>query len=192
MKTWRSDKLILFHAPKTAGTSVLTFLTDNLGSISAPLEIAHATYLEGKRFINKDSNCFTIIRNPYERAVSYYFWFRSNAIDKFYPNKRYAALMSFEDWIINRYNTDTIPQEFFHGPEVVVIKQENLIQDLDKFLNERLNLNLDLNKLPHMYKTNHRHYSNYITEVTEKIIYNKECYIFDSGFYDRIFFNGRH
>jgi hypothetical protein len=153
----------------------------------------HLTLQDGSHLIKKDYNCFTIIRNPYERAVSYYHWFRetsifkgSKNIDNTYLFKQYALDMTFEEWVVRRYSMDTIAQEEYIGESVLILKQESLKEDIKTILNPKFNLNLNPNKLLTLYKSNHGKFEDYIDKELETIIFLKEQYIFNNNFYSRL------
>jgi hypothetical protein len=186
MRIWHEPKLVLFHTPKTAGTSVFTMLDKNYEFSKPVLGDPHVLFVKGKQYIPEGYTCFTIFRNPYERAISYYFWFKKTSNSQRFPFKKFAARMEFNEWVRDRYRIDTLKQEDYYGPNVHVIKHENLKMDLHAFLNEKLNLGIDLELMPVIYKTKHRKAAEYMNKQSEEIIYQREKWIFDNGFYERL------
>lgn len=71
MSYWPKQKrvlnpLLFIHIPKCAGTSILYWMKSVYGKI---YEQGHAPY---KDLMHLDLQSFTIIRNPYDRALSFY------------------------------------------------------------------------------------------------------------------------
>jgi hypothetical protein len=98
-------KLIFIHIPKCAGISIwhaleLTSTEDNLISFTFPiLQHLLPKQLKGKYIDNEtwDSYTkFTIIRNPYDRIISDYFWMKGN------PEAKALATGTFDDFLTLR------------------------------------------------------------------------------------------
>merc|ERR1711998_99400 len=76
-----NDKLLFIHIPKCAGTSVenhLGLIKKNAGyGIIANKAQQHRTYEEYQKDLKQTMNnltSFTIVRNPYDRCISEYYW----------------------------------------------------------------------------------------------------------------------
>ena len=106
---------------------------------------------------------FCVIRNPYDKMVSNYFFSKSKLSFKKYCKK--SKCLNINRYTINGKNQCNI-----------FIRFENLREDIInicKFLDIQ---DYDINDLP-KYKSQHRtekkHYSHYYDEETKKIVYNK-------------------
>ena len=159
-------KTIFIHIPKNAGTSIEKYFGN--GSVRIQPN-KHADIHEIKRkFKNSYNNYrkFTIIRNPYDKMVSWYFYLKRNLGNH--------NVVEFSDWIKD-------PSKFWHANDpisflkpqcewiddtVEIIKFENLNKALNKFFNKEINL-------PITNKSNHKHYLEYYNKESLDIIYNK-------------------
>lgn len=190
MRYWEDQKLTFFHVPKVAGTSVSTLLDDHFGRHKMP-NGPHLTIRDANnnQLRPKGHSEFAIIRNPYERAVSYYEWFKTDPNDRFYPEKAHVVGRSFEEWVRDRYLQDTAAQEEFIDENITILKIESLNEDLDNYFNNKLNLSVNVGALKHIYKTRHVPFIKHpdVAEI-EHIIYEKESWVFKRGFYERLRF----
>ena len=120
---------------------------------------------------------FTIIRNPWDRAVSaYHFLFKTKKETNFqsYIDK---GFISFEEFIKNLKNVK-VPELWFDGQTNqcewfrsgidLIIKYENLHQDF-KIIQKLLN---NYTPLPHHHKSEHDNYRTYYNDETKNIIAN--------------------
>jgi len=160
-------KSIFVHIPKNAGTSIETFFANNSFRIQPN---KHADIFEIKRkFKNSYNNYrkFTIIRNPYDKMVSWYFYLKRNLGENY-------NIVKFNEWIKNPsklwHIEDPIsylkPQHEWVDETVEILKFENLNKELSKFFDKEI-------KLPIINKSNHKHYLNYYNKESLDIIYNK-------------------
>ena len=159
-------KSIFIHIPKNAGTSIEKYF----GNGSVRIQPSkHADIHEIKRKFTNSYNKykkFTIIRNPYDKMVSWYFYLKRNLGD--------YSIIEFNDWIKD-------PSKFWHANDpisflkpqcdwiddtVVVIKYENLDKELNKFFGKKINL-------PVTNKSDHNHFSDYYNKDSSDIIYNR-------------------
>ena len=163
-------KTIFIHIPKNAGTSISTYFGPVKHTKGEQIASKHDTIKEIKsKFPAKYTNYkkFAIIRNPYDRMVSWYFYLNGKAkvrpIDTPPP---------FQQWIKN-------PMKFFFDPKrfldpqhtwiddtVSIVKYENLNKELNKFFGEKIDLSIVNN-------SNHEHYLSYYNEESLNIVYNK-------------------
>lgn len=143
-----TQSLLFVHNPKTAGTSLLRFLSDSLpGEIHqagvAELgthhphlaqAVEHAARVAG--FGGRESRILAVARRPLDREQSMYLYFRkvlavSPTLDIDLPDERMrhavakAAVLSFADWI--RWQADTFghcdlwqSQLYYSGPAGLV------------------------------------------------------------------------
>jgi hypothetical protein len=160
-------KTIFIHIPKNAGTSIETLFANSSFRIQPN---KHANIHEIKKKFPKlyDSHRkFTIVRNPYDKMVSWYFYLKRKVGEK-------HKVVEFNDWIKD-------PQLFWHADDpihfldpqhtwiddtVKVIKFENLNEELNEFFKEDI-------KLPITNKSNHDHYSTYYNRKSLDIIYDR-------------------
>ena len=160
-------KAIFIHIPKNAGTSIEEYF----GNESVRIQPSkHADIYEIKtKFKNSYNNYrkFTIIRNPYDKMVSWYFYLKRNLGENY-------NVIEFNKWIKD-------PSKFWHIDDpisflkpqcdwidktVSIIKYENLNEELDNFFKEKIDL-------PIVNKSNHDHYLTYYNKQSLDIIYNK-------------------
>ena len=159
-------KTIFIHIPKNAGTSIEEYFGNESVRIQPN---KHADIYEIKRkFKNSYNNYrkFTIIRNPYDKMVSWYFYLKRNLGDH--------NVIEFNEWIKD-------PSKFWHANDpasylksqhewiddtVVLIKYENLDEELNQFFNEEIDL-------PVINKSNHDHYLKYYNNKSLNVIYNR-------------------
>ena len=160
-------KTIFIHIPKNAGTSIETLFANDSFRIQPN---KHADIFEiKKKFKNSYNNYkkFTIIRNPYDKMVSWYFYLKRNL------GKNYKVI-EFNEWIKDPskfwHTDDPIsfldPQHTWIDETVSIIKYENLNKELNKFFKEKIDL-------PVTNKSNHEYYLNYYNEESLNIIYDR-------------------
>tara|TARA_R110002020_G_scaffold50211_1_gene142102 strand:- start:1210 stop:1746 length:537 start_codon:yes stop_codon:yes gene_type:complete len=159
-------KAIFIHIPKNAGTSIEEYFSNE--SVRIQPEKHADIYEIKKKFKNSYNNYkkFTIIRNPYDKMVSWYFYLKRNLGD--------YNVVEFNDWIKEPsrfwHANDPIsflkPQHEWINNTVEIIKFENLNKELNKFFNKQINL-------PITNKSNHKHYLEYYNTESLDIIYNR-------------------
>jgi hypothetical protein len=173
-------KCIFIHIPKTAGTSIEQFLKEkgknNIEYIGLRnnRSLQHLTAFELKRelgLIFKNYYKFSIVRNPYDRLLSEYYWTPLNIGYKAGKTKadfitHVSNIVKNKLYLNNIYNDHFIPQYMFlYGNNNnflidQVFKYENLDSTIN-FLKTKLNINDDLpflNKLnDKIIKTNWNH-----------------------------------
>lgn len=177
---------IFIHIPKTAGTSIKKVLKDNgYGYSLKPNRNArrifrnpgHFRIKHYKHFMNlypvgftfEDAFKFSVIRNPFERVVSYYYFIRqkNKAYKREYTDENFHSwfervLIGGEPDISNRpKNVDTLVPctHFLTEPINQILRFENLKED---FALLKKNLRLEI-ILPHENKIEHPCYKNHIT-----------------------------
>ncbi len=160
-------KSIFIHIPKNAGTSIETYFANESVRIQPD---KHADIYEvKKRFKNSYSNYrkFTIIRNPYDKMVSWYFYLKRNLGENY-------DIIDFNEWIKD-------PSKFWHADDpisylkpqhewiddtVEIIKFENIDKEIDEFFEEKIDLSIT-------NKSNHKHYLKYYNKKSLDTVYNK-------------------
>lgn len=122
---------------------------------------------------------FCVIRNPYDKMVSLYFWKNK---DKNISFKQFAFKNSCNNLNKHCIDSKSVCNYF--------IRFEHLEEDI-KTLCEKLEIkSYDLSLLPKhksMYRVNKQHWSHYYDEETKKIVYNNHKEEFELFGYDKLF-----
>ena len=164
-------KTIFIHIPKNAGTAVETYFGNSSFRIQ-PNKHDNIHEIK-KRFYNvyKNYKKFAIIRNPYDRTVSWYFYLKKNALKGI--SLEYDVI-PFEKWVEDPYKfwhfddppNFIDPQHIWVDETVTIIKYENLKKELNKFFGKEIDL-------PVVNKSNRKHYLNYYNKKSLNIIYDR-------------------
>ena len=96
------EKLIFIHIPKNAGTSITSYFSTQ--RINQPRK--HASIEEIKSGFPTEYEAykkFAIVRNPYDRMVSYFFYLKKN-------NNYYVRGINFKEW--SNYLINIIKERF--------------------------------------------------------------------------------
>lgn len=179
----KEHNLCFIHNPKTGGSSIQKWLLDNTDCIHWKL---HCSLTEAKQQFPDIKFSFAVVRNPWDWAVSSYFYEYKKidynlALIKDYPHlidkrkdkynvktqhkKKKFLDKGFEHWLLNGHIT---PQSKYLDVDYV-LKLENLHKDFELIQNM-----LNIHKpLPHINKTNKDNYNKYYTESTINYVYNK-------------------
>ena len=173
-------KTIFIHIPKNAGTSIETLFENRSFQIQPK---KHADINEIKKCfpeVYKSHRKFTIIRNPYDKMVSWYFYLKRNLGDDY-------DVIDFNEWIkdpLKLWHIDDPvcfldPQHVWVDETVEIIKYENLNKELNEFFGEEIDL-------PVINKSNHDHYSTYYNRESLDIVYNRHKEDFDEYNYKKL------
>jgi len=160
-------KTIFIHIPKNAGTSIENYFSNGAVRIQPN---KHADIYEIKRkFKNSYNNYrkFTIIRNPYDKMVSWYFYLKRNLGESY-------DVIDFNEWIKD-------PSKFWHADDPIsyLKPQHEWIDDtveIVEFENINDGLNLVFGKeinLPVTNKSNRGHYLDYYNNQSLETIYER-------------------
>lgn len=209
-----SNDFVFLHFPKTAGKSLTKYMIGawpdpirgyvsknqrgELADVMRPgvtfevtgghedmRKAARVLRDQGRR-IHDMKAVFVCIRNPYDIAVSTYFFMRET-----YPynlgSRRFQAAseQSFEEFWLG--DVDNMPQRWLtlNGRVLAnrrIIRYEHLLEDLDALSQE---FGFRESTLPHLNAGNRDHYSVYMTPRAEAAIFAKYRYLFDAGHYVR-------
>lgn len=201
MEYFEKQKIAFFHIPKTAGKSTRVFLQKNFGkeilynktdNIHEPL--SDKIEVMGEKLFN-DTTILTNIRNPYDNVVSYYTW-----INRWYFKKNYkknkkmlkaapwieeAVGIPFDDFIDWYVKNKKSHEDFLIvgnkiPDNVYIIRFENLYYDINKILNEKLSMKIDVNKMPHFNKTKRKPFIEYYSKETLRKVTDKYQWTFDN------------
>ena len=149
---------------------------------------AKAILEERGRRIENYRAVFIGVRDPYDMAVSRYFFMRRTyKWNREKPAFRMAHELGFEDFWLNSRGSN-LSKTFLtlNGTPLKnqrFIRFESLEEDLSSIAEE---FGFGPARLEHLNSTSHDHYSNYVkTSRCEAAIYRKFRYLFDSGLYPR-------
>ena len=169
------DKKILFiHIPKCAGVSIEKFF----GWKGLRHETLQTYSDEHSNVLLNSCFKFTIVRNPWDRMVSWYFKHKDNIYE---PKTKDG----FNEWIkggmpnhwknvdkTDWSNKDALScVDFLFNDNNIDIdyigRVENLNEDM-RYICDKANI--EYKELPHINKSNHKPYREYYTEETKNII----------------------
>jgi hypothetical protein len=113
------NKIIFVHIPKTGGETITKMLW------GCKLSLATGKHLTVKQYAEQcsieDYYCFSIVRNPYERALSHY-----RFLKQYYNPPRIKC--NFETWIQNPHGAIDFlfyPQSYYVDDTVDIFKFED-------------------------------------------------------------------
>ena len=173
--------MYFIHIPKTAGSSVTLWLQENF--ITSRLAKKHSPPNEINPELVDGKKSFTIIRNPYERIHSWYY-FKILRAQRFYQKAKHNS--ADERWAkIGRTTTfDSWVQDYFANKdqkEIMILKQVDYIDKNTKHILRQENLKEDFKKIQidlkcfanlpiHNVTLNRSNYRNDYTATSKKII----------------------
>jgi hypothetical protein len=184
-------KFIFIHIPKTGGTSIEKLFSN----ASCRWDWTHNLWKQHRSIwqlkeIYKipidDYYKFTVVRNPWDKAVSGYTWWTTSK----YPIFRNVKSKSLKDYLLvqngfekfnhlnnkatgrgDHFNTQYSFVEINGDCQMdCIIKFENLQEDFNIICDK---IGIPQQKLPHKNKTNHKHYTEYYNEETKQIVAEK-------------------
>ena len=188
------SKIVIIHSPKTGGTSIKDSLKHYMRDF--PYDMYHAT---AQQMLTRglDTNktfTFAFIRNPYDRFVSFYYYFLQRVDAGFLNTKIYNQIKdkSFVEFCYY-FKRKKLPIDFFK-PQYHYIagikpnfigRYEHLRRDWKKLLvtiNKHTTFDIPLDKpLSWFRKSKHKDYRTYYTASSRKIVfeyYKKDFEIF--------------
>lgn len=193
-------KFVFIHIPKTAGTTIKSYLTDIRGNVQT---IQHPHILDYMNTIDEIDNFFkfTCVRNPYDLIVSRFFY-RKKIIDNIKKNKKLNESeknklkdVSFDEFVKNKkiyldsfkgwVHPKSVAYKLYdkgrsQGSQFDLISNENQVMLMDKIIKYE-NIGEELKSILrsleifreieiHLNKTEHTNYRDYYTSETKKII----------------------
>jgi hypothetical protein len=181
-------KFIYFKAKKVAGTSTEILLSDLVGNedIVTPITkedssthkprncngfINHSSPLYIKNKIGEDKFHsyfkFITVRNPFDRAVSWYFWIKShkktNKNFKDFILSKGCNLTSFSDWIF--LEKECIADDY--------IRYENLENDTKRIFGKWFDVDIVYPTAKSSQRKEKKHYTEYYDDETRQLVAEK-------------------
>lgn len=170
MVVCHEKKCIFIHIPKTAGTSIEQFIRDNGSNnllfigVRNNRSLQHLTAYELKMmipYIYKQYYKFSIVRNPYDKLLSEYYW--NPSINIGYKNgkskkdflKNVIEIVQNKKYFNDIYNDHFIPQyNFLFYKNKLLVNQLFKYEDLEwvsNFLKKKLKIKRNF---PYLNKNN--------------------------------------
>ena len=195
-KSLEDTRSIFIHIPKCAGVAVSQALYGNLGG-------GHTTFNEYLYIFKPDELSsyfkFTIVRNPWDRLVSSFYFLKSggfNATDNAWFKRELSGFRTFDAFVKGWINEENIwkyshfrPQHHYISVSHRRIKLdfigcfETIETDFD-YITRKLNISTILRKTNSSPRNNYR---NYYTDESQKIVanvYKKDIELFGYRFDD--------
>lgn len=176
-----THKFVFVHIPKTAGTSINAAL-GKLASFSLELHMMPNKILDAFPD-TKDYLWVTVVRNPYDRLVSWYEYMRSNESDPNHVTVRGKTFQEFLEWRMPvRTQWDYIKSAHIKNWEV--LEFENLDECFQEFCELMKLDNIFLPKFNRSDRTK-SHYSKYYEDIDLDKFYPyilPDCQAFNYGF----------
>jgi hypothetical protein len=182
-------KFIFIHIPKSGGNSLhqlmkhindhklITFINQftNKEDIDIKCEITkksikHVNILYYRNMYGNQINNyfkFTIVRNPYDRALSYYFYFYNTS--KIFDKEKFIKLIN------NKEDTSLDPAHLFIDESFHIVYFEDLVQNLKNlnYFNDVIDINYDKFPKLNISYNSEINYENVLDEECKNIVYNK-------------------
>ena len=208
-----NNKILFVHINKSGG-GVFTknFLKNGINKLTGYHRTLQDMLNQCESYYNlkkSDLYIFTIVRNPWDRMLSMYLFYRQNGYTDFFP-KEIGFNISFKDWIKYIYS-DKFNKHKMHSAVNMhkycfsnqinwllddngniininkIIRFENLEKELYPFLKDTLGLHYIITGKVH--PTIHNHYSEYYDEETKQLVenhYQKDIEMFGYKFETKI------
>ena len=209
-----NDDILFIHVPKTGGMMMTEILLEKLPRpLYYTLPEGHYKHpytdievLKGKRHEYLDEAVemlkehgktladfkyiLTVIRNPYDLVVSRFAYLQKGYKHDGGKTQQLAMSGDFEEFARgSEYRGKNDPEIFRYytldgemPPNMVILKYENLQEEFRAFLKK---FDIEVERMPMINKSHHGHYTEYMNEAVEQIIYDKHVWMFENGFYRR-------
>ena len=150
--------ITFFHLPKNAGSSIATWLTDNVNGEEYMDDFRHASPQSLKPMFDDFGWTFCCVRNPWDRTVSWYNFFRGQG-------KMPISFEEYMDRIIQgetsaKYVRPITGQIRIANNVDYVMRYENLLEDF-KVIQDKVNCHVPL---IHTNKSKRTRYIDYYTK----------------------------
>lgn len=158
LRKYSEDKLVLNNKKKGLGGG-FELETKNLNINKHSTIKDYYSELNKEKF--KDYFKFTCVRNPWDRAFSWYNFMLGRGVVK---NKNLKSFLKEQELPNNQFDAisinDKIAVDF-------IMKFENLEEDFKKVCDQ---IGIHREKPPHLNKTEHKHYSKYYDVMTKELV----------------------
>ena len=196
------NNALFVHIPRTGGSSLNKVICNkNIKTIGH--NIRNPNYQWLKDYVKRDKReefIFTFVRNPWDRAVSSFFYLNNGGNNPFDDKDRIKYFKNcgsnFKSFVKESFLNEEIFNQVHFKPQHEWIcnekgdvladfvgKFENFYEDFKKISNI---LGIDLlNKIPHINRSEHKFYQKYYDEETKKILhkaYQKDIQLFQYDF----------
>lgn len=183
------------HIPKTGGLSIRTLLTNINFPQEQSVRSGHRTYSDYIDFYDDqdDYYIFTFVRNPWDRLVSAYHYFKKGGRGKHTSSlKGIFQNYSFKRFVIDRF-FDSKDYEMAHfKSQMHWIQKPEKMSFIGRFENYQNDFNTVCDKigiprqqLPHVNKSKHKHYTKHYDDETREIV--AERYAKDIEYFGYVF-----
>lgn len=180
LKGFDERKCIYIHIPKTGGVSISHALFGNLGGGHRTITSYYKVFspLELKQYFK-----FTVVRNPWDRLVSAYFFLKEGGFhdnDQVWQKNNLEKFETFEDFVLKWVNHKNIYSYIHFIPQFAYINNfgKILVDKIYKIeeikdgiadINRRLELDMTLTKRNQTHGRG-ENYREYYTERTKNIV----------------------
>jgi hypothetical protein len=163
-------KFIFIHIPKNAGTSIRnSFRLEGYDKRVVKKPYPHDPCSKIREYCGEEVwNTFfkfAIVRNPYDRMVSYYHFHKSTQYR--FPAK--ANSLSFDEWIIKGLDSNMKKNQTWYLDEEVdyIGRVEYLEKDWDLICQE---IGIEPYTLPNYNVSEHKEWKSYYTDDSDKVV----------------------
>lgn len=191
-------EIVFVHVPKTGGASVLQIcLHHRVMVIEHDLRDPNYLSLMEYKKRKPDIYTFTIVRNPWDRVISTYFFLKSGGIklEDREDSERFVSRYScFNEFVLEAFKDEEILEQIHFRPQYKWLSDNKrlIVDHVGRFENLQLDcskwfksVGLPDYKLPHVNRSKHKQYKTYYTKETIEIIrriYSKDIELFKYHF----------
>ena len=188
------EKAVFVHIPKTGGASIREALKFSdvriiLHNLRDPHNVSLAQYIDS----NPLAYSFAIVRNPWDRLLSAYFFLKKGGLkpeDKHDAERFVLKYRNFNEFVCSAFKEREILQQIHFRPQYLWISKneevivdsigrfENFQQSVSQFMKQ---VGLQKCHVNHLNKGTHKHYMEYYSKESIEIVrsvYSKDIDLF--------------